>query len=209
MNTSLDFTASPADELAAAIETLVANAAIAYAASGVDAAARPRPLPGNRSTRCRYPAARPGQHSSGARGDAARRAAHGARGCASRLPWTAGDLPKSSAIVDRFTFIEIAGPDGLGGSDAMRFGLYLQAPYDRLSAARSRGGGILLRAVGRRAWQKNDGPFRNPWLPGTMIHHLPRDRHAMRTLDAPLLAMWIWTGDIDMATYRLDGAMEA
>ena len=196
MNTLLDFTASPADELAAAIETLVANAAIAYAASGVDAAANLVPF---RATAARAAVTQP---------PALVNIAAALEACASRLPWTAGDLPKSSAIVDRFTFIEIAGPDGLGGSDAMRFGLYLQAPMTDYPPHDHEAEEFYYVLSGDAQWRKNDGPFAT-MSPGTMIHHLPRDRHAMRTLDAPLLAMWIWTGDINMATYRLDGAMEA
>jgi len=208
MNTLLDFTASPADELAAAIETLVANAAIAYAASGVDAAANLVPF---RATAARAAVTQPTALVNIAA--ALEGMPHGAlrtalEACASRLPWTAGDLPKSSAIVDRFTFIEIAGPDGLGGSDAMRFGLYLQAPMTDYPPHDHEAEEFYYVLSGDAQWQKNDGPFAT-MLPGTMIHHLPHDRHAMRTLDAPLLAMWIWTGDIDMATYRLDGAMEA
>ena len=208
MNTLLDWSGSLAGELAAAIEMFVGNAAIAYAASGVDALARLTPF---QALTARAAVTQPPALVN--IGAALEGMPHGAlrttlEACASRLPWTAGDLPKSSAIVDRYTFIEIAGPDGLGGDDTMRFGLFLQAPFTDYPPHDHEAEEFYYVLSGDALWQKNDGGFQS-MAPGTLIHHAPRDRHAMRTLEAPLLAMWIWTGDIRMGTYRLDGAIEA
>ena len=126
--------------------------------------------------------------------------------CASRLPWTAGSLPKSEGLANSYTFIEIVGPDGLGGPDTLRFGLYLQAPLTNYPPHDHEAEEFYYVLSGEAQWQKNDGAY-EIMAPGTMIHHLPRERHAMRTGEAPLLAMWIWAGNIDMATYRIDGAI--
>lgn len=207
MNTLLDLSVSPADELAGAIEAFVANAVIAYAASGVDVASDLFPF---RATSARAAVTQPPalvNIAAALEGMPRGTLRSALEGCASRLPWTAGSLPKSKGVENRYAFIEIAGPEGLGGSDTLRFGLYLQAPMTDYPPHDHEAEEFYYVLSGDAQWQKNDGAFEAK-APGTMIHHLPRVRHAMRTFEAPLLAMWIWTGDIDMATYRIDGAIE-
>ena len=41
--------------------------------------------------------------------------------------------------------------------------------------------------------------------PGTTIQHAPWQRHAMETGREALLALWVWTGNLDPGTYRIDG----
>ncbi len=125
--------------------------------------------------------------------------------CASRLPWTAGNLPKSPGVVDAYAFIEILGPDGIWFSDRLRFGLYLQAPGVFYPPHDHEAEEFYYVLAGDAEWQRNGQAFASR-PPGALIHHAPRDRHAMKTGNGPLLAMWMWTGDIDMKTYRIDGA---
>jgi hypothetical protein len=44
-------------------------------------------------------------------------------------------------------------------------------------------------------WWRGDGPWR-VWGPGTAIHHPPHLRHATRAGAAPLLAVYLWRGDL-------------
>ncbi len=208
MNTLLDLPVSPLDELSTAIESLVANAAVAYAASGVEVAADL--LPFNASS-ARAAVTQPPAlvHIAAALAEMPHGALRTAlEHCASRLPWTAGDLPKSESVQDGYAFIEIVGPDGLCGPDTLRFGLYLQAPTTFYPPHDHEAEEFYYVLSGDAEWQQSEGQFQAK-QPGTLIHHLPRERHAMRTGKAPLLAMWIWAGNIDMATYRIDNAIGA
>lgn len=55
----------------------------------------------------------------------------------------------------------------------------------------------LYRVIaGAGQWQKGDGPF-TVEPPGAWIVHPTGTRHAMETTDQPLLAMAIWTADLD------------
>jgi quercetin dioxygenase-like cupin family protein len=206
MNTLLDLSIAPADELAAAVESFVANAAIAYAACGIEESASLTPFTASRARAAVTPP--PALVSIAAALEAMPNGAMrvALEACASRLPWTANGLPKSEGLENGYAFIEIVGPDGLGGPDTLRFGLYLQAPATDYPAHDHEAEEFYYVLSGHAEWQKNDGAY-EVREPGTLVHHLPRERHAMRTGDAPLLAMWIWAGNIDMATYRIDGAI--
>jgi len=113
------------------------------------------------------------------------------------LPW----MPGGDRLGDRLASAEIAGPDGLLQAKDLRFGVFLQAPQTHYPSHSHAAEELYLVLAGAPLWQKDDGPF-EPVLPGTAVHHLSYQRHAMRTADAPLLALWLWTGDLSFATYR-------
>jgi quercetin dioxygenase-like cupin family protein len=50
---------------------------------------------------------------------------------------------------------------------------------------------IYLPLRGTAVWQQGDAVWREH-PPGTLIHHLSEEPHAMRTGDEPLLAMYLW-----------------
>jgi len=45
--------------------------------------------------------------------------------------------------------------------------------------------------------------------PNEIVHHTPYMPHAFRTLDAPLLAFWRWSGNIAVGTYNMLGDPKA
>jgi quercetin dioxygenase-like cupin family protein len=44
-------------------------------------------------------------------------------------------------------------------------------------------------------WWRGDGPWRTE-RPGTLIHHAPNVRHATRAGASPLLAIYLWSGEL-------------
>jgi hypothetical protein len=129
---------------------------------------------------------------------------HGAlyRDSASHLPWTDGGFALPAAIRGRNAYAELVGPEGPLLSSYCRFGFYLQAP-DCLYPAHSHAAEELyLTLSGSVEWWLDGGDTFIPSIPG-LVHHLPWQRHAMRTGRSPLLAMWIWLGDIRYATYSI------
>lgn len=125
-------------------------------------------------------------------------------GSASELTWTGGVFKMPDGFVGRYAYVEIIGPDGLAACPKLRFGLYLQSP-DSYYPPHDHAAEEFYYVVGGGArWQIDDGAFFDTH-PGSFVHHKPHQRHAMETAADPLLAMWIWTGDIRTETYRIDG----
>lgn len=120
----------------------------------------------------------------------------------SRLPWTDGGFALPEGIRGRNAFAEVVGPDGPFRCAQCRFGFYLQAP-DCLYPAHSHAAEELyLILSGSVEWQLDEsGPFIPP-CPG-LVHHRPWQKHAMRTGATPMLALWVWLGDISYATYSI------
>lgn len=118
------------------------------------------------------------------------------------LPWTDGGFSLPPAIKSRNAYAELIGPEGPVVSDKCRFGFYLQAPdclYPPHSHAAEE---LYLLLDGSAEWQLDDcRPFTPP-SPG-LVHHQPWQKHAMRTGASPLLALWVWLGDIRYGTYTI------
>lgn len=123
---------------------------------------------------------------------------------AAKLHWATGGMTMPESFRDRYCYCELAGPDGMIGAPDIRFGVYLQArdtDYPRhWHEAREH----YLVLSGTAQWQTDDDPHveRNP---GEAFLHAENQPHATLTDDQPLLALWIWQGDIRMDTYRIVG----
>lgn len=127
------------------------------------------------------------------------------KACAPAVPWTVGDFKMPASFAGRSAYVEIVGPEGLAHREDLRFGLYMQTPDSFYPPHNHAAEELYYVLSGTAHWQKADGEFR-AMAPGTLIRHAPWERHAMRTDAEPLLAMWSWTGDLSISTYRVDGA---
>ncbi len=127
------------------------------------------------------------------------------RTCAPAVAWTVGDFKMPASFAGRSAYVEIVGPEGLAQREDLRFGLYVQTPDSFYPPHNHAAEELYYVLSGTAHWQKADGEFR-AMAPGTLIRHASWERHAMRTAGEPLLAMWSWTGDLNVATYRVDGA---
>jgi hypothetical protein len=122
---------------------------------------------------------------------------------AHELAWTHGDRVLPSGFHLQRCFVEIGGPDGMVPNHAIRFGLFLQQPGSFYASHSHEAVEHYLPISGTALWQRGDAAFvARP--PGELITHASFEPHAMQTLDKPLLALWIWTGNLSFATYRID-----
>ncbi len=123
---------------------------------------------------------------------------------AGRLPWlrvTGRDMP--AGFAGRHAYCDITGPGALIEAPDIGFGAYLQYPetfYPRHWHAAEE---LYLILGGTALWTR-DGVTEVPAPPGTLIRHAPFERHATRTRAEPLLALWVWMGDLDFASYGID-----
>lgn len=118
------------------------------------------------------------------------------------LPWTDGGFSLPDSIRGLNAYAELVGPVGPVVSAKCRFGFYLQAP-DCLYPPHSHAAEELYLLLGGSAeWQLDES---EPFLPPTpgLVHHMPWQKHAMRTGTSPLLALWVWLGDISYGTYSI------
>ena len=121
------------------------------------------------------------------------------------LPWLEvppGMLPP--AFYGRHAYTEVVGPDGAPmPSKVVRVGLYLQAPETDYPAHAHDAEELYLVLSGWAHW--NAGPRRFIAEPGQVIRHAPEESHAMRTGEAPFLALWAWLGAINGDYWLIDG----
>ncbi len=126
-------------------------------------------------------------------------------GVAAGLRWCdAKAMQELAATRDRHAYAEVVGPDGVFASDTMRFGLYFQSAGTIYPDHHHAAVELYYVVSGTADWRKGDGGF-TARTPGTLIHHLSLQPHATTTLAEPLLAMWVWIGDISPDSYEVSG----
>jgi quercetin dioxygenase-like cupin family protein len=119
------------------------------------------------------------------------------------LPWQ--DSPAASLQPTSLRAIKsiatLLGPDAPIPSDSFLFGLFYQAPgsYYPLHAHNAAETYTIL--AGRAEWQAGNRHL--TLTPGEAIHHPPNLPHAMRAGPEGFLAMWRWSGDIALDSYRM------
>ena len=118
------------------------------------------------------------------------------------LAWTQNPnyrrRPPEPTFLDRYGYAVIAGPpDGppaLAHTPALALGVLLLGPsthYPRHAHPALE----VYYTLTDGEWWRDEGPWR-PLPPGTAIVHAPHVRHATRAGDAPLLAVYLWRGDL-------------
>jgi hypothetical protein len=178
---------------------LIGSAADAYAAAGTEASKQaadllrgvstrpvnlsPKPFPDDLSTALE--ALRPGPLQ-----DALLRTAPG-------FDWIGGD----GRLSDQIASAELVGPDGILKADSLRMGVFLQSPHTHYPSHSHAAEELYLVLAGTPLWQKDDGRFA-PVSPGSAVRHLSYQRHAMKTAEDALLALWLWTGDLGFSSYQ-------
>jgi quercetin dioxygenase-like cupin family protein len=125
--------------------------------------------------------------------------------CALEIGWTVGGSTMPESFRGRSAYVEIAGPQGLAETDALRFGLFVQMPGSFYPPHQHAAVEDYYVLSGSARWQKGDGDFQ-VMPPGSLIRHASWQKHAMETAGEGLLALWVWRGDLDMDTYRIEEA---
>jgi Dimethlysulfonioproprionate lyase len=111
----------------------------------------------------------------------------------------------SEGFLRNYGYGVIAGPErgapALARHPDLALGILLLGPHTEYPAHRHPAEEIYI-PLGVAEWRIAAGPWALR-TPGTVIHHPPNIVHATRTVDRPLAALYLWTGDL--ATHaRLD-----
>ncbi len=105
-----------------------------------------------------------------------------------------------------FAYAEVAGPSGAVPSGTLCCGLVLMAPRT-LYPAHAHAATELYHVLGGRArWQRGGEPWA-PRPPGAFILHPSGVAHAMAPEAEPLLALYVWYGDMAGAVTFTEGAL--
>jgi Dimethlysulfonioproprionate lyase len=118
-----------------------------------------------------------------------------------RQTYTADDLDE--VFLDNYGWSEISGSNGPLVSQRIAYGFLLLGPSTLYPHHRHEAEEIYLPLSGTASWQQGDGIWRDR-PPGTPIHHVSDEPHAMRTGSAPLLALYLWRGGDLAQKARLD-----
>jgi len=121
---------------------------------------------------------------------------------APRLTWTQNPnyrrSPPSPEFLDNYGYAVLAGPsDGppaLARHDQLAFGVLLLGPHTHYPLHHHPAAEVYI-PLNRAEWWRGDGPWREE-AAGAVIHHPPNMPHATRAGGAPLLALYLWRGEL-------------
>ncbi len=97
--------------------------------------------------------------------------------------------------VDRYGYVELVGPGRPIENSDLLVGLLMLGPGMHYPDHAHPAEEIYHVVAGTADWWREDEGWREKG-PGTLIHHVPMMRHAMRTGTEPLLALYCWTGEV-------------
>lgn len=120
-----------------------------------------------------------------------RRAAASLGSCTWRRNPTYGD----AAFLERYAYAELVGPGGDVPFSGAAFGLLALAPHTHYPAHAHPAVESYVVLLGTAEWQAGAAPWATQHPPA-LVHHPSGVPHAMRTGAEPLLAAWLWTGDL-------------
>ena len=111
-----------------------------------------------------------------------------------RLNWKAraGADPKDEQFLNGHANAIIAGPEGLEIRPDVRIGVSLMAPHTRYPDHHHPPEEIYV-VLSEGEWRQASNPWHAPGI-GGLVYNPPDIVHAMRSAEAPLLALWfLWT----------------
>jgi Dimethlysulfonioproprionate lyase len=103
--------------------------------------------------------------------------------------------PPSPRFLENYGYAVLAGPGGPVETDALAFGVLLLGPDTHYPTHRHPAAEIYAVLSGEAEWQNAAEPWRRE-QPGAVIRHDGLVPHATRTLAEPLLAAYLWIGDL-------------
>lgn len=128
---------------------------------------------------------------------------------APRLEWrqTYSREQVGEAFLQGYGWSELVGPAGLILSSKISCGVIVLGPNLFYPHHRHEAEEMYVPLSGTAAWLQGDAVWREH-APGTLIHHMSEEPHAMRTREEPLLAMYLWRGANLRQKARLDGSAQ-
>jgi hypothetical protein len=113
--------------------------------------------------------------------------------------------PQWPDLAARVAFAQIIGRRGLMDDDRIHLGLTLMAPRTHYPLHAHPAIELYLVLAGTAGWRVEGAPFA-PQPPGSLILHTSGIGHAMQTDADPLLAFYVWRGDLETAPVYIDEA---
>jgi hypothetical protein len=118
------------------------------------------------------------------------------------LAWTQNPnyrrAPPDPRFLDSYAYAVIAGPaagaPALARCEALAVGVLLLGPHTHYPRHAHPAEELYL-PLNPAEWWRGEGPWTTQ-PPGTLIHHAPNVPHATRTGAGPLLAIYLWRGDL-------------
>jgi len=119
-----------------------------------------------------------------------------------RLSWTQNPnyrrTPPSPDFLDSYGYAVLAGPaegpPALARHDSLAFGVLLLGPRTHYPQHQHPASEIYI-PLNTAEWWRGDGPWREE-APGAVIYHAPNVPHATRAGQTPLLALYLWRGEL-------------
>ncbi len=103
--------------------------------------------------------------------------------------------PPDPNFLQNYGYVVLAGPGGLVESTDLALGFLVLGPHTHYPTHRHPAVEIYVVGAGNAEWRKGEDPWRlEP--PGRVIRHETMMPHATRTLAEPLLAIYLWRGDL-------------
>jgi len=107
--------------------------------------------------------------------------------------------PPDATFLDNYGYAVIAGPvagpPALVVEPRLALGVLLLGPGAHYPLHAHPAVEIYYTLTRDGEWWRDDGPWRRE-PPGALIHHAPNARHATRAGASPLLAIYLWRGDL-------------
>jgi quercetin dioxygenase-like cupin family protein len=141
--------------------------------------------------------------------------AHGGDAVAEALPSLAGLFhwvqnpnytvaTMGSGYMDNYAYAKLVGPGGLLGGSDYSLGVLLLGPGLTYPPHAHPANEIYYVVGGTAEWRQGDGPWTRR-APGSLIQHPSGQVHATRTGRDPLLALYLWWGDIETHARLVEG----
>jgi hypothetical protein len=125
------------------------------------------------------------------------------RSLAASLSWAQNPnyrrSPPDATFLDNYGYAVLAGPEdgppALATDPRLALGVLLLGPRAHYPLHAHPAVEIYYTLTPDGEWWRGDGPWRHE-PPGAVIHHAPNVRHATRAGASPLLAIYLWRGDL-------------
>ncbi|MFN3208249.1 MAG: dimethylsulfonioproprionate lyase family protein [Roseovarius sp.] len=125
------------------------------------------------------------------------------------LPW--GQNPVASRVAPKdgavFSVVNLLGPDAPLYCPSLRAGLYYQRPNTRYGLHSHAAVETYVIIAGRALWTAGDA--QRELAAGHSVHHSTYLPHACQTGEEGVVALWRWSGDIGIESYRVHHGTEA
>jgi len=107
--------------------------------------------------------------------------------------------PPDATFLDNYGYAVIAGPEdgppAIAAEPRLALGVLLLGPHAHYPVHAHPAIEIYYTLTPGGRWWRDEGPWRR-MPPRAVIHHAPHVRHATRAGSSPLLAIYLWRGDL-------------